>query len=189
MSFEERKLIEEHFTKEEIEDAEHFFPEPPNYSQINGTKFGNHILNTIGWVWKNKKLVYNLSAPMQCGKTQTTLSAILRILKSEEYKNDNLYLIWYISTSDNGLLDKTRGDLLEFFRKNCEGEIEEDSSAIQIHRENGSLVEIRIIHNLTSQRVKDEIAGTFEQISYNSSIMKILVFLSQMIKVVLLMVI
>jgi len=75
---EEKKLIEKDFSKEEIEDAEQIFPEPPNYSQVNGTKLGNHILKSIGWVWKNKKLVYNLSAPMQCGKTQTTLSAILK---------------------------------------------------------------------------------------------------------------
>ena len=82
---EERKLIEEDFTKEEIESAEEIFPNPPNYNQVNGSKLGKHLLENIGWTWANsqKKLVYNLSAPMQCGKTQTTLSAILKIIKSK----------------------------------------------------------------------------------------------------------
>jgi len=173
---EERRLIEKDFTKEEIESAEEIFPNPPNYSQTNGSKLGGHLLRNIGWNWPNKKLVYNLSAPMQCGKTQATLSAILKIIKSKKYQDDNFYLIWYISTADNGLLDKTKNDLVEFFRKNCRGDVEEDSSSIEIHRDNGSSIEIRIIHNLTSQRVKDEIVGTFQQISHSSSIMKILVF-------------
>ena len=173
---EERRLIVKDFSNQEIESAEELFPNPPNYTQINGSKFGDHLLSNIGWNWPNKKLVYNISAPMQCGKTQTTLSAILKIIKSKTHQDDNFYLIWYISTADNGLLDKTKSDLVEFFRKNYQGDVEEDSSSIEIHRDNGSSIEIRIIHNLTSQRVKDEIVGTFQQISHSSSIIKILVF-------------
>ena len=125
---EERRLIEKDFSKQEIESAEELFPNPPNYNQINGSKFGDHLLSNIGWNWPNKKLVYNISAPMQCGKTQTTLSAILKIIKSKTHQDDNFYLIWYISTADNGLLDKTKSDLVEFFRKNYQGDVEEDSS-------------------------------------------------------------
>lgn len=174
---EERKLIEKDFSKEEIECAEQIFPNSPNYSEVNGVKLGNHLLENIGFTWPKHKLVYNLSAPMQCGKTRTTLSAILRLIKSEQYKNDNLYLIWYISAADNGLLDKTRDDLVKFFAKTCkgQGELKKDDTAIKLYRNNRS-IEIRIIHNQTSQIVKDEIVRHFRHFSQKSSIMKILVF-------------